>query len=178
MTFKDDKYCVVRNVCDTKDLWKHIKSIMSEGDANDTQVIGSPSFYKDVEVCKMQIKLMPLIEKTTGLKLYPTYTYNRIYVPGAILETHTDRPACEISITLCVGYDGDYNWPIWITDPITKDSTAYMLEPGDMAIYRGCEVEHYREKYTGVLHGAVFLHYVDQEGPYRDCIYDIKEVIV
>ena len=116
------------------------------------------------------------MEECTGMKLYPTYTYHRIYKTGAILNPHIDRPACEISSSLCIGYEGDYNWPLWLKDK-NGQNKEYILEPGDMLVYRGCEIEHWREPYIkGVLHCAGFLHYVDQNGPYSNCIYDMVKM--
>ena len=37
------------------------------------------------------------------------------------------------------------------------------LKPGDMLIYSGCDLEHWREPFTGTECGQVFLHY-NQEG--------------
>jgi hypothetical protein len=38
------------------------------------------------------------------------------------------------------------------------------LEPGDAAIYSGCEIEHWREEFKGDWHAQTFLHYVDKNG--------------
>jgi len=182
MTYKEDfqtkGYCIFPRALlkeEASKLWSNIKSKIDQG-TFDGQSPGNPSFYKDVEICKIHIKLLSLVEEVTGLKLYPTYTYNRIYKLGAILPPHLDRPACEISVSLCVGYDGNYNWPLWLKDR-KGENKEYILEPGDMIVYMGCEIEHWREPYTkGVLHGAIFLHYVDQDGPYENCIYDMVKI--
>ena len=106
--------------------------------------------------------LLPKIESATGLKLLPTYTFFRVYKAGDILEKHRDRPSCEISISLCLRKKGNI-WPIYI------NNTAIMLEEGDALIYKGCEVEHWREPYTeGTKLAQVFLHYVDANGPYTE----------
>ena len=36
----------------------------------------------------------PVIESNVGKKLFPTYSYFRIYDKGDDLKTHTDREAC------------------------------------------------------------------------------------
>ena len=45
---------------------------------------------------------------------------------------------------------------------------------GDMIVYRGCEIEHWREKFEGNNHAQVFLHYNNVDNPMvRDyCKYD------
>ena len=118
------------------------------------------------------------MEKKTGLKLVPTYAYTRLYKTGNILKRHKDRPSCEISTTLCLGGDP---WPIFI-DPTGSDNVInesknihkpnapkgikYLLKSGDMIIYSGCELEHWREPFQGKLCGQVFLHYNHANGPF------------
>ena len=82
--------------------------------------------------------LRPKIEEVTGLSLSPTYSYYRVYKAGEKLIEHTDRNSCEISVTLCLGYDykgKNFKWRISMRD------TKVALEPGDGVIYRGIEVQ-------------------------------------
>ena len=100
------------------------------------------------------------MEDETGLKLYETYSYARIYKTGDVLERHKDRYSCEVSTTLNLGGD---NWPIYLepSGKKGKDGNKISLEQGDMLIYKGCEVEHWRETFSGVNCAQVFLHYND-----------------
>ena len=99
-------------------------------------------------------KLIKKMEKATNLKLIPTYSFARIYKYGDILSKHKDRPSCEISTTLNLG--GDF-WPIYLKS--NNKQIKVDLLPGDMLVYKGCELEHWREKFTGENCGQVFLHY-------------------
>lgn len=119
------------------------------------------------------LKLNKTVEDATGLKLFPTYSYYRNYRKGDILHPHIDRPACEISATLCLGYsysDLEYSWPIFV------NGIGYDLKPGDMAIYRGLECPHWRNKFdppgSNDYQIQTFLHYVDANGPHAEWIYD------
>ena len=142
----------------------------------DKDVPGSPAYYGDVEMNKLLIRLMPLVARETGLELYPTYVYLRRYGPGATLPRHRDRNACEISCTLCLGYDGDENWPIWVQD---FEGTEHEVTqgPGDLVIYRGIELDHWREPDDGRVRcqAQAFLHYVDQNGPHQQEILDASD---
>jgi hypothetical protein len=40
------------------------------------------------------------------------------------------------------------------------------MKPGDMIIYRGCELKHWREPFWGKNHAQVFLHYNEKGGQY------------
>jgi hypothetical protein len=108
------------------------------------------------------------VEKVTGLELIPTYSFARLYKTGNELQKHKDRPACEISVTIKLGDTKNFNWPIYI------NGTSVTLDDGDAVIYKGCEVEHWREKHTvpNYFLGQVFLHYVDKNGPYENYKYD------
>jgi len=110
----------------------------------------------------------------TGKELIPTYSYHRLYTTGTELKRHRDRPSCEISTTLCLGYNisnvdlnkyPDWDWPMFVQEENGKEIPIHM-KPGDMIIYRGCKVEHWREPFWGTNHAQVFLHYNDKNGPY------------
>jgi hypothetical protein len=122
----------------------------------------------------LMLKCQPIMEKSTQLKLYPAYTYARFYKKGDILKRHKDRFSCEISTTMNLGGD---DWPIYLSPHenvgveeaeggrkgVKGFSNAkgikINLKPGDMLVYRGRELEHWREKFQGDECVQVFLHY-------------------
>lgn len=120
--------------------------------------LNTPAFYADLTMENLSDFLLPKIESATDMKLLPTYTHFRVYNAGDVLPKHTDREPCEISVSLCLRKKGNI-WPIYI------NNTAVMLEEGDAVVYKGCEVEHWREPYTeGTKQAQLFLHYVDANG--------------
>ena len=125
----------------------------------------SPAWYNDILMNVLLDIKLPLVEKESNLKLFPTYAYWRYYVFGGSLDKHTDRPSCEISVTACIKkYD---NWPIVV------EGTSFELEEGDAVLYAGCDQEHWRPgTYKGEGMAQVFLHYVNQNGPNKDHAYD------
>lgn len=134
----------------------------------------SLNFYGD-EFCETILEaLHPTMQQYTGLELIPEYGYLRLYQKDDTLPYHSDRPSCEISTTLCVGYQSEKNWPIWLENK-NREKVPVNLEPGDMLIYKGCDLFHWREKYEGEHHLQAFLHYNDKNGPYRDNLYDSRE---
>lgn len=119
----------------------------------------------------LQEKLWPLIEEVTGLDLLPTYSYARLYSNGDILESHSDREECEISVTLQLGRSHHYSWPIYMA------GSRYDLAEGQAVIYRGCDLEHWRHRCDGppdYYSGQVFMHYVDANGLYASRACDPK----
>jgi hypothetical protein len=127
---------------------------------NDEQIPETYSHYGDVAMETLLEKVKPLMEKETGLKLNETYSYARIYKKGDILHRHKDRYSCEISTTLNLGGD---EWPIYLepSGEKGKEGIEVIMQPGDTLIYRGCDLEHWREAFEGENCGQVFLHYND-----------------
>lgn len=139
----------------------------SWGHWNDRQVPGTYSHYADVAMETLLLRVMPVMSYITELELVPCYSYARIYKYGDVLHRHKDRPECEISTTINLGGD---NWPIYL-DPSQgegKDGIKVDLNPGDMLIYKGEKLEHWREPFQGYDCGQVFLHYNDKNGPFKE----------
>tara|TARA_R110002012_G_scaffold288797_1_gene481635 strand:+ start:149 stop:706 length:558 start_codon:yes stop_codon:yes gene_type:complete len=125
----------------------------------------SPSWYEDPLMNSLLYVKLPIVEKESNLKLFPTYAYWRYYILGGTLKKHRDRPACEISITACIKkYD---NWPIIV------EGKSFELKEGDAVLYAGCNQKHGRPGiYKGEGMAQVFLHYVNQNGPFTHHAYD------
>ena len=177
MSFKKNKYKIVKSaipidvanfVNDYFVLKRQIHSTLKNstyisksdddwGKFGDEQCPKSYSHYSDIATETILSLLTDKMNKETGLKLSPTYSYARIYNKGAILQKHKDRYSCEVSTTLCLG--GDV-WPIWLTDTKGKDIEV-KLNPSDMLVYSGCELPHWRNKFEGNQCTQVFLHYND-----------------
>jgi hypothetical protein len=139
----------------------------------DSQVTGTPCAYGDFMMDGLLTSLLQAIERGSGLALFPTYSYFRVYKSGDTLAKHTDRPSCEISVTLCLGLKEGKSWPIWIEGP--RGTSSVHLGAGDALLYRGTECAHWREAFEGQRQAQVFLHYVDQNGPYAEWKYDKRE---
>lgn len=136
----------------------------------------APNSHSDKDDFLMEsllVMLTPKLEQITGLSLCPTYSYYRVYKAGEKLIEHVDRPACEISVSLCLGYDyGDKDGYKW---RISVNGNKIALKPGEGVIYRGTELPHSRPTLQcsqKSWHAQVFLHYVDNNGPLTDYKYD------
>ena len=166
------------------------------GTFSDSQVQGVYSKHGDWAMETLLDMTIKPIKKYTGLDLIPTYSYTRLYETGSKLARHKDRASCEISGTLNLGGDP---WTIYI-DPTGEDNivdthfdhvgeqtkikntahkgVAVDLEPGDILLYSGCDLEHWREPFKGKLCGQVFLHYNNRKGPFgTKNIYDGRPML-
>jgi len=210
MSFKKNKYQVIRGAISKElaDVAYRYLQISAEadnwminnytthkgnplvGNFHDVQVPGSYAKYADRLMEVLLVKTINTMQKKTGLKLIPTYSYTRLYRTGNILNRHKDRPSCEISTTLCLGGD---HWPIYL-DPTGENTVIdeykgiikpgapvgveVNLKPGDMLIYSGCELEHWRKPFEGKLCGQVFLHYNHADGRFaKTNLYDKRPML-
>jgi len=147
------------------------------GRRGDTQIPGAYTKYADWVMETLLMYMIPVMKAKTGMDLVPTYSYTRLYEKGNILRRHKDRPSCEISTTLHLGGE---EWPIFL-DPSGADfvideykqtiksgapkGIRVDLQVGDMLIYSGCDLEHWREPFEGNVCSQVFLHYNHANGP-------------
>ena len=178
MIFKTQKYQVIKNAI-SKELanfifnyfllkrdavaWMYQNNITYDtgllGTWSDDQVPNTYSHYADPVMETLLMKVLPVMQKEIDLKLVPTYSYARIYKHGDILHKHKDRPSCEISTTIHLGGD---KWSIFV------EGTEVLLDVGDMLVYSGCELEHWREPLEGNTCAQVFLHYNHVNGPFAE----------
>jgi predicted 2-oxoglutarate/Fe(II)-dependent dioxygenase YbiX len=137
----------------------------------DSQCPTSEAIHGAMAFDKLLVDLLPHFEKASGKRLYPTYSYARLYKTGEKLKIHTDRESCEISATLTLGFDGEA-WPIYMGDEGEKNASKITMGVGDAVLYRGMEKHHWRKKFKGNWQAQVFLHYVDADGPYKEWKFD------
>ena len=198
--FDTNGYLIIKNLCDPEKLFHSVpkeRGLFNWKGSNkldkftyeevETQVNGSVARYWHPQYRKIHSEIRLIIEQAIGRKLYNTYYYDRFYFPGQPLIKHTDRPSCEISVTIHISTNIKESWPIWIKTPDTfEDKTMKTLiasgenrfvhlEAGDGMIYKGCERPHWRDPMPGLLESTlnkdeslyyhqIFFHYVLQDG--------------
>ena len=210
--FDKNGYLIIRNLWDSQDLYCEPPTIKGQynyfGSTDkfnhipvENQVEGSTSryYWPPYKYIHSQIRLK--LEKIIGKKLYNTYYYDRFYNPGQELAIHTDRPACEISVTIHVSTNLNQPWSIWIKTPdiyvdnkkskiIKKgENHSAILNPGDGMLYKGCERPHWRDpmpteyyktwygkkvEKNGLYYHQVFFHYVLADGIRAHCANDMS----
>ena len=170
--FEKDGYLVIKDLWDPEELYHPLpaeKGLLNYYDRNpdhfnyqevEGQVDGCLSRYWHPQYRTIHSGVRKKLEKEIGRKLYNTYYYDRYYFPGQALAKHSDRPACEISVTVHISTnlpEPERDWPIWIKTPDTyvdKQKSAVLvpgenhsciLNPGDGMVYKGCERPHWRE---------------------------------
>jgi alkylated DNA repair dioxygenase AlkB len=174
--FVVEKYVHLKGFLDKdncRELTNELKRLVAaQKTVKDDQCPVSEAVHGAIPFDSLLVQLLPHFEKASGKRLYPTYSYARLYAPGEELAIHTDRPSCEISATLTLGFDGDV-WPIYMGDEGGVNASEIKMDVGDAVLYRGMDKHHWRNKYTeGKWQAQVFLHYVDADGPHKEWKFD------
>ncbi|HEX6603773.1 MAG TPA: hypothetical protein VF027_02690 [Sphingomicrobium sp.] len=130
--------------------------------------------------------LTPRVEQIAGCELMPSYAYFRVYQQGDVCKVHSDRPACEHSLSLMLELADDKPWALSVehrhmADPVpTLDEdfgdeafTALPMRAGDAVMYRGVNHRHGRiEPNPNLWSAHLFMHWVDVDGPHADHAFD------
>lgn len=179
MSYKEtlirDGFVIVPNFIDRDRalaLFENYKQAEVINTKNDKQVPDSSYCIVNFKpFLELLCEKIPHVSEIVGEFVFPTYTYSRIYRNKNILKPHTDRPACEISLS--VHLYGDQPWPMYM---LKTDNTiaSVDLNFGDAVVYLGCETPHWRRAYEGQEYGQVFLHYVLSTGKNWDEHFNLK----
>ena len=181
--FAKNRYVYLSGVLNREDceqLTNYMFDLYNKGQLEkDPQCPLSDSIYGSEVFDAILEKLATPLSAQLGVELLPTYTYARIYRPNETLVKHKDRESCEISGTMTLGFDpGSGIWPIFFgknDDDVV--GTPMEINTGDLVMYRGNELNHWRPQYKGQWQVQVFFHYVDANGPHKDFAYDKRPTL-
>src|SRR3990167_7611304 len=196
--FEKDNYLVLRNVlpkffCDIVTNYAKYQAFYDFTPETEAvaQVPDSHSRYADFLMESILLHLQPILEKHIHRSLLPTYSYFRVYKQGDKLDPHVDRSACELSATVAFGWPGASSWPFKVSNdkvyvdgtedchtPSAEDSTITVnLEPGDILIYAGPKVKHWRDALDSEAYVQAFFHYVYENGSNLAQKFDGRDAI-
>jgi len=130
--------------------------------------------------------MTPRVAQVAGCALLPTYCYLRVYQKGDICRVHSDRPACEHSLSLTIALSDRRPWALSVeaarleaqADTIEGDFGAakfgsVTMNEGDAVMYQGVHHRHGRlEPNPNEWSAHLFLHWVDSAGPYKAQAFD------
>ena|SRR6056300_501731 len=181
----------ILNICYSYSIVKFSNQKKFYIDTQTNSLIGEYGDYLMETIMDMST---PVIEQNVGKKLWPTYSYFRIYDKGSDLKVHTDRASCEYTVALCLGADPvDVPYEIFVGEVDESSDYKYFNEEGEFqrykinnkfpmlpnnaVIFKGMDKIHWREICSHDHFITVFLHYVDQEGPYKEYKFDKRSMI-
>lgn len=131
----------------------------------DAQVRLRHSIYNEGMARFLHHQLNYLVNQVTPEAVIPSYCYLSIYQPGAVLRRHRDRRQCAWNMSLVLDMEPEQAqaqaWPIYLELP--EGIREVRLEMGDAVLYRGHEIEHWRDALPENQRlTACFFHFVDE----------------
>jgi hypothetical protein len=132
--------------------------------SNDSECPSSLSLGGDAALDAVLEWIRPEVSRLVGFDLAPTYSYTRQYAKGEVLTRHTDRDACEISVTASIQIPKGAGPSVVHLKPPTLDETKVEMFEGDGCVYAGTEVEHWRERFRVGGYIQLFLHFIAKHG--------------
>ena len=177
--FREQGYAMMKNVLDKRTLdilasyamLQRCEAGRYDRDS-DRSALG---IYADTMGESLLLHLQPAVEAATGLTLFPCYSYLRIYGPDGNLRRHTDRPPAEIQSTLTIAGKAPDIWPLFIE--VEGQTIPLQVGPGDLAIFRGFDIPHWRDKFNGEFWIQLILNYVNAHGDYASFRFDRRKRI-
>jgi hypothetical protein len=170
-------YAVVKNVLNNEELEALVSEFKSlecrckiVNDQSSRYMENKFLYYGYRTFERKLVEFIPKIEEIVKVKLTPTYSFGIIYHNNSLFERHIDRPCCEYTATICLKYD-TMPWILWL-EPPGYPPIPISLNNGDMLIFNGNEIPHWREKYNYSEHIQLLLHYVEKDGKYEKYKYD------
>lgn len=172
--FRKEKRVYLHNIIsqeEASNLTQHMFDLHARGKTGKDDLCPlSESIYNDIKFNDLLKRLCEPLSTILELTLLPTYCYARIYKKGERLLPHLDRDQCEISGTMTLGFDPLQKvWPIYfghVEESGKLTGTPVEIDVGDLAVYRGTELGHWRSPFQGTWQVQLFLHYVDANGPH------------
>jgi hypothetical protein len=175
--FRERRYLLVKGIL-PQTLLEYLKVYYAILMANnrfgtDSQCPSSLSLGGDAALDAVLEWIRPEVSRLVGFDLVPTYSYTRQYARGELLTPHTDRAACEISVTASIQIPKGAGPSIVHLKPPNFDETKVEMFEGDGCVYAGTEVEHWRERFRVGGYIQLFLHFIAKHGRnYPKLIFD------
>jgi hypothetical protein len=130
----------------------------------DDQTAGRYIAYDEPLTRYVHAQLTRTVSDLARRVVEPSYSYLAFYQGGAVLEPHTDREACEYTLSLCIDATPDPlihgAWPLHL---MTESGPAsFTLGIGDGLLFRGRSLTHWRDRLPeGYTSSSVLFHFVD-----------------
>jgi hypothetical protein len=158
----------------TNPNYRHPDSKQEQFPFADEMVNSSFSWYSPLCFESLSTTFVrPIVESVVGCSVFPTYSYARIYYHGAEMKRHTDRSSSEFAVSCCIDIDYKNNWPIYFEEK-SGNIIEVFQEPGDLIVYNGNELNHWRLPYCGNQQINAFMFYVNADGARTELKYDTR----
>ena len=180
--FREHRYLFVKGIL-PRPILEYLKVyyavlLTNNAFSRDEQCRSSLSLGADPGLDAILEWVRPEVGRLVGFELAPTYSYTRRYAKGELLPKHTDRNACEVSVTTSIEIPKGAGPSIVHLKPPNARETKVEMREGDGCIYAGAEVEHWRERFRLDGYVQLFLHFISKRGPnYPELAFDGRKCL-
>lgn len=126
----------------------------------DTQVARRVNMHNAALFRVIHRQLTALVAQVVTEAIKPSYCYLSKYEPGAVLEKHVDRPQCRWNASVQFART-DKIWPIYVER--NGESIEILADLGEVVIYQGSELPHWRDALPMGTATICFFHFVAQD---------------
>lgn len=157
--------------------YRHPQSTSDNFPFADEMVNNSFAWYSPVCFEALSVTVMKdIVEEIVGDAVLPTYSYARIYSNGSEMKRHTDRTSSEFSVSCCLEVDDEVQWPLGF-ELDSGEILEVFQKPGDVVIYDGSKLPHWRNTFSGKEHINAFMFYVMADGDRSELKYDTRSYL-
>ena len=180
--FREHRYLFVKGIL-PRPILEYLKVyyavlLTNNAFSRDEQCPSSLSLGADPGLDAILEWVRPEVGRLVGLELAPTYSYTRRYAKAELLPKHTDRNACEVSVTTSIEIPKGAGPSVVHLKPPHARETKVEMREGDGCIYAGAEVEHWRERFRLDGYVQLFLHFISKRGPnYPELAFDGRKCL-
>eukprot|EP01006_Ploeotia_vitrea_P051535 TRINITY_DN67571_c9_g7_i1.p1 TRINITY_DN67571_c9_g7~~TRINITY_DN67571_c9_g7_i1.p1 ORF type:complete len:489 (+),score=34.69 TRINITY_DN67571_c9_g7_i1:71-1537(+) len=150
---------------------------------SDPQVHSRYHYHNDPVTRFIHAQYSDVVQRVAGRPTKPSYTYFASYTGGSVLAPHTDRLACEFTLTFQIDLKPEEPlWPFCVkSSPLSIEATErggsrdrppsqqedkLLFAPGDGGLIWGRRIVHYRDALPAQQRSTnVFMHYVYADYP-------------
>jgi len=137
---------------------------MGTFDLGDDQTPGRYVAYDEPTTSYVHQQFVRTVSDLTRRVVTRSYNYLALYQGGAVLDPHTDREACEYTISLCIDATPDPQthgaWPLHLAT--VDGQVTLILGIGDAVLFRGRSMTHWRDRLPeGYTSSSILFHFVN-----------------
>ena len=126
---------------------------------SDSYVVNTRSEYNPKGTIQVLEDMRGDVEKIIGKPIWPESTFNRVYLNGAELKAHRDRPYIDWTVSICLETDQD--WPLECF--IDGKWQSFIAPPRHALLMPGMRILHRRSSFKGQRNTTLLLHYTEDE---------------
>lgn len=131
-------------------------------------------FYAPLALEALFPRVSAAVSDAIGEEVLPAFSFLWLYKRQAGIHRHVDRDSAEIVASITIASDSPNGWPIGFC-PAGGSDFYIQSERGDLVIFEGHSVHHWREPLNADWHLQAIFNFVRAKGSYSKFRFDGRE---